>query len=67
MEGVERRMLMPSEALTERRAGMEAEKTKAGPLMRCVWRGSVGWDRIRVGRGGYLVVDDCFGAGAEAA
>lgn len=34
MEGVDRRMFMPSEALTARAAGMEAEKTKAGPLMR---------------------------------
>jgi len=33
-EGVERRMLMPSEALTASAAGMEAEKTKDGPLMR---------------------------------
>ena len=30
-----RRMLIPSEALTARRAGKEAEKTKEGPLIRC--------------------------------
>ena len=35
MDGVLRRMLMPSEALTARRAGREAEKTKEGPLIRC--------------------------------
>ena len=35
MDGVLRRMLVPSEALTARRAGREAEKTKEGPLMRC--------------------------------
>lgn len=40
MEGVDRRMLMPSEALTASAAGMEAEKTKDGPLMR--------WNRINV-------------------
>lgn len=34
MDGVLRRMLIPSEALTARRAGMDAEKTKEGPLMR---------------------------------
>ena len=34
MEGLDRRMLMPSEALTASVAGMEAEKTKDGPLMR---------------------------------
>lgn len=33
MEGVDRRMLIPSEALTASRAGMEAEKTNEGPLM----------------------------------
>ena len=35
MDGVLRRMLIPSEALTARRAGREAEKTKEGPLIRC--------------------------------
>ena len=35
MDGVFRRMLIPSEALTARRAGREAEKTKEGPLIRC--------------------------------
>ena len=34
MDGVLRRMLIPSEALTARRAGSEAEKTKEGPLIR---------------------------------
>jgi hypothetical protein len=34
IEGVDRRMLIPSEALTASAAGMEAEKTKDGPLMR---------------------------------
>ena len=34
MDGVLRRMLMPSEALTARRAGREAEKTNEGPLIR---------------------------------
>lgn len=34
MEGVDRRMLMPSEALTASAAGMEAEKTNDGPLIR---------------------------------
>jgi len=36
IEGVLHRMFMPSVALTARRAGMDAEKTKEGPLMR--WR-----------------------------
>lgn len=34
MDGVLRRILMPSEAATERRAGMDAEKTKESPLIR---------------------------------
>ena len=33
MDGVLRRMLIPSEALTARRAGSESEKTKEGPLI----------------------------------
>jgi hypothetical protein len=33
-EGVFRRMLIPSEALTASRGGMEAEKTNEEPLMR---------------------------------
>lgn len=35
IEGVERRMLMPSEALTASRAGMDAEKTNEGPFPCC--------------------------------
>lgn len=34
MDGVERNMLMASDPLTERRAGIAAEKTKERPLMR---------------------------------
>ena len=35
MDGVLRKMLIPSEALTASRAGIAAEKTNEGPLIRC--------------------------------
>ena len=35
IEGESRRIVIASEAATEREAGVEAEKTKAVPLIRC--------------------------------
>lgn len=67
MDGVLRRMLIPSEALTARRAGREAEKTKEGPLMRCGNKRNGMRNLVcYISTSTNLVVDDISGTSTES-